>query len=58
MHHIYVNAGNRCIIPEMTTRPTAAIIARTSITEAIVNTAVKTYMRPPITKMKSIYACF
>jgi hypothetical protein len=58
MHYINVNVGYRGIITKVASRPSATIITRASITEAIINTPIKTYVGAPIAYMKPINSCF
>ena len=56
MNNRTIHIHNSCIIPEIMSLPSASAKTRSIITITIVHAPIKTDMRSPITRMKSIIA--
>jgi hypothetical protein len=58
MDHSRIYIYNGSIIPEMSSRPASTAKTPATISETIINTAIKTYSGAPIALMISIVASF
>ena len=56
MYYRSVYAYHCRVVTETVSIPSAAAITTTAVAVAVINTAIKTYVRPPVTGMKSVNA--
>src|SRR5260370_1076151 len=56
VHHRHVHIGHRAVIHESATAPISARIPHTCITKAVVDSAVKSDVRAPVTGAPNVYA--